>query len=472
MQANIIFAIVCLFVLAFSLIERYWRLRKIPGPFLASVTDLWRFRIHLRGPVFPSLQTMHQKYGPVVRTGPTTVSISDPAAVKVVYAARTGFTKADSYGPMRVFVGGKSVGSIIDMQDEQQHSALKRAIRGSFISKNLLDYEPDVDLNLKNLLLRLENFPICNLYKTLQFYQLDFLAKIAFSEAPGHLEKGEDVLGLGSSGHVRVSHWFTWHAVPYLERLFFHNRLWSRWFARPSEWVKMSYDKLRTRQASLKPPLERKDLLQKYIEASRKYPDTVYPETIASLVNSTVSAGADTTAGTMTTILYFLIKHPEAHERVLKELREANLSSGSPSYSEAKSPLAVPLERVVPHAGCTVAGVYLPPKTVVGCLAKLIHLDRDCYGEAPGEFRPERWLTSQAAKLQAMEQGFLSWGSGGRVCLGRYIAEMEIKKVISSILLHCEVAFVDNETSLPMLEGIIEFEKNPILVNFSTKRSA
>ncbi|KAK7958691.1 hypothetical protein PG988_013539 [Apiospora saccharicola] len=468
MQANIIFAIFCLFVLILSLIERYWRLRMIEGPFLASLTDLWRFSIHLRGPLFPSLQAMHQKYGPVVRIGPTTVSISDPAAVKVIYAARTGFTKADSYGPMRVFVGGKSVGSIIDMQDEQQHSALKRAIRGAFISKTLLDYEPDVDLNLKNLLLRLEGLPVCNLYKTLQFYQLDFLAKIAFSEAPGHLDKGEDVLGLGSSGHVRVSHWFAWHPVPDLEKFFFHNRLWSRWFARPSEWVKMSHDKLRARQASLKPPLGRKDLLQKYIEASRKYPDTVYPETIASLVNSTVSAGADTTAGTMTTILYFLIKHPEAHEKLLEELRDSNLSSDVPSYSEVKS-LPFLDARVVPDPGCTVAGVYLAPKTVVGCLAKLVHLDRDCYGEAPGEFRPERWLIPQAAKLQAMEQGFLSWGSGGRVCLGRYIAEMEIKKVISSILLHFEVAFVDDDTSLPMLEGIIEFEKNPIMVYFSKK---
>ncbi len=149
---------------------------------------------------------------------------------------------------MRVYVDGKSVGSIIDMQDEDQNRALKRAVGGAFMLKNFDEYEDDVDATMGALIRRICQNPTFNLYETLQLFQLDFLIKIAFSETPGHLEQGADVLGLAKMGNKRVSHWFSWQAMPSLERFIFHSPIWGRWLARPSKWAQVGAQRLRRRQ--------------------------------------------------------------------------------------------------------------------------------------------------------------------------------------------------------------------------------
>lgn len=58
-------------------------LSKIPGPFLASLSDLWLFIYYYRGKGLTEYN-VHVKYAsPLVRLGPNTVSVSDPEALKV-----------------------------------------------------------------------------------------------------------------------------------------------------------------------------------------------------------------------------------------------------------------------------------------------------------------------------------------------------------------------------------------------------
>jgi hypothetical protein len=52
---------------------------------LASITDVWLFIHYSRRKGLEEYQ-MHQEYkSPLLRLGPTTVSISDPEAVRVIY---------------------------------------------------------------------------------------------------------------------------------------------------------------------------------------------------------------------------------------------------------------------------------------------------------------------------------------------------------------------------------------------------
>jgi cytochrome P450 len=362
---------------------------------------------------------------------------------------------------MRVFVGGKSVGSIIDMQDEEQNRALKRAVGSAFMLRNVVDYEEDVRNTQEALIQRIRKHPRFDLYETLQLFQLDFLIKIAFSENPEHLQTGTDVLGLAKLGNKRVSHWFSWQAMPGLEHFIFHNPIWSRWFALPSRWAQMSIQRLQARQNSPKAAERYTDLLQIAIDASNKHPELLKPQTVANLVNSIISAGADTTAGTMTTILYLLLKHPEKQQKLLDELETSPhaFKARWPRIPQARNvhelpylnavikealrlnpPLAVPLERIVPEDGVMIDGIFVAAGTVIGCMGLMVHHDQACYGVDVEKFRPERWLQAPREKLVLMERGFLAWGSGNRTCLGRYVAEMEIKLVISSLLLNFKVS--------------------------------
>jgi len=68
-------------------------LSKYPGPFLASITDWWRFiDVYGQRPEVTH-RALHKKYGDVVRLGPNTLSFSDPKALKSIYGLNKGYVK-------------------------------------------------------------------------------------------------------------------------------------------------------------------------------------------------------------------------------------------------------------------------------------------------------------------------------------------------------------------------------------------
>lgn len=92
--------VICLVLLGAAvarlLYNRYGHgLATIPGPFLASFSDLWRLvNVWRRRPELTHI-ALHEKYGTVVRLGPKTLSISDPKAVNIIHALKSGFTKSE-----------------------------------------------------------------------------------------------------------------------------------------------------------------------------------------------------------------------------------------------------------------------------------------------------------------------------------------------------------------------------------------
>lgn len=87
--------VVCILLslVVLQLWRTWWRLRHIPGPFPASITNFQRVRWVTTKRAHLILQDMHEKYGEVVRIGPNTVTFSNPEAIPTVYTARTGFPK-------------------------------------------------------------------------------------------------------------------------------------------------------------------------------------------------------------------------------------------------------------------------------------------------------------------------------------------------------------------------------------------
>jgi hypothetical protein len=68
-------------------------LNRYPGPFLASLTNWWRFfDVYGRRSELTHIK-LHQKYGDVVRLGPNVLSFGNPMAVKQIYGLNRGFVK-------------------------------------------------------------------------------------------------------------------------------------------------------------------------------------------------------------------------------------------------------------------------------------------------------------------------------------------------------------------------------------------
>lgn len=82
-------------VLAIQYVVAYLRspLKRVPGPFLARFSNIWRFWNHYRQKHIETQKALHQKYGDVVRLGPNTVSIADVGLLRTIYSTRGTFLK-------------------------------------------------------------------------------------------------------------------------------------------------------------------------------------------------------------------------------------------------------------------------------------------------------------------------------------------------------------------------------------------
>lgn len=89
----ILFFLTIAVVLQF-LLQRYQSgLINVPGPFLASLSNLYRFRLVWLEDVSDRSLRLHRKYGPLLRLGPNYVSASSPESVQAIYRSGTGFQK-------------------------------------------------------------------------------------------------------------------------------------------------------------------------------------------------------------------------------------------------------------------------------------------------------------------------------------------------------------------------------------------
>lgn len=88
-------------LLVYLLRTRYYRgLNKIPGPFLASITSLWKWHIVYQERMPFKNTELHEKHGPLVRIGPNHISASSAESIQVVHRARSGFTKVPALASM------------------------------------------------------------------------------------------------------------------------------------------------------------------------------------------------------------------------------------------------------------------------------------------------------------------------------------------------------------------------------------
>lgn len=174
--------------------------------------------------------------------------------------------------------------------------------------------------------------------------------------------------------------------------------------------------------------------------------------------------GADTTAITMRTIVYYVLKNPEIHQKLRAALKEADLVYPI-AYHTVKDlayltaviyeairihpALALHLERIVPSEGLRLPdGRFLPAKTIVGMNAWVVNADRATHGSDTDRFRPERWLQRDDETVGEwedrkwkMRESDLTFGAGKRVCLGKDVSMVELYKLTATMFDLYEVFF-------------------------------
>ena len=80
-------------LLYFVYIRYFTGLSHIPGPFLASISNLWKIRAAWQEAMPQQNIALHKKHGPLVRIGPDMISVDDPASMAIIYGFKPIYLK-------------------------------------------------------------------------------------------------------------------------------------------------------------------------------------------------------------------------------------------------------------------------------------------------------------------------------------------------------------------------------------------
>ncbi|KAJ0807183.1 putative cytochrome P450 [Helianthus annuus] len=209
---------------------------------------------------------------------------------------------------------------------------------------------------------------------------------------------------------------------------------------------------------------------------------------VTDMVISFILAGRDSTSAALTWFFWLVFKNPEVENEIVKEVNE---KSDSPVFDEVK-------EMVYTHAAlCESMRLYppvpvdtkaaseddvLPDGTLVkkgmmisyhpyamGRLEKL-------WGKDWMDFRPERWLekdeTTDNLRLKTIDPYMYPvFQAGPRICLGKDMAFLQMKRVVAGVLRQFKVVPAVDEGSEPVFVAALTSKmKGGFLVKFKERK--
>ncbi|XP_057798029.1 cytochrome P450 94A2-like [Salvia miltiorrhiza] len=196
-----------------------------------------------------------------------------------------------------------------------------------------------------------------------------------------------------------------------------------------------------------KSSLESEDLLSRFLSSGNSDEDFV-----TDVVVCFILAGRDTTSAALTWFFWLLSSHPEVEEEILREIKQGRESDDGGSYDEVKS-------MVYTHAAlCEAMRLYppvpvstksascddvLPDGTVVKKGTRISYHPyamgrvEKVWGPDWAEFRPLRWLEHAGGKWSFVGRDpytYPVFQAGPRICLGKDMAFLQMKRVAAGIL--------------------------------------
>lgn len=415
-------------------------LRALPGPWAGRLSRLWYFRRVRVGHFHHENIALHEKYGPVVRVAPDYVSISSPE--KTIYGIGSKFPKGDWYQGWKH--PSPDRWTLFPDQDSKRHAETRKRFQGLYSMSSLLSYEVYVDECIDIFLNKLGQFArsgtTLDLVHWFQCYAFDVIGEITYSERFGFLDNGEDVGGTLAALDNSMIYSTLVGIFPKL-----HSTLYAIMEKVPGsgaagrtylmKFVQRQIDKRNlerksrgasTGDSSTDEKIAPRDFLDKMSDAQEQNPDKVTPYHIFMMGLSNIVAGSDTTAVSLSSILYNLLASPDVLSKLRAEIEEKGLQTRRTTFKDSQEmpylqavikealrmhpATGLPLWRVVPEGGVHVGDVWLPPGTNVGVNSWVAHYDKSVFGEDAHTFRPERWEEAKESdenRYKKMEANYM-----------------------------------------------------------------
>lgn len=227
-----------------------------------------------------------------------------------------------------------------------------------------------------------------------------------------------------------------------------------------------------------------RNLLEAMIAAADLPDSGISDEQVAGNVMTMLLAGEDTTANTVAWMIDLLWRHPQVLARATAEVRELLGAPGAePSfeqmgrldYVEACAHETMRLKPVAPMIGLQalhdteIGDVRVPRGAVVLALMRRDSVSDRHLPDAE-RFLPERWLDGTAVAGQPKRIS-MPFGAGPRICPGRYLALLEMKMAIATLLNRFDIEAVDTPDGRPAREAL-SFTMAPVGLHMRLRERA
>jgi cytochrome P450 len=342
-----------------------------------------------------------------------------------------------------------------------RHGIQRRKFAALYSMSSLVGYEGFVNNCTSLLTQRLgeiaQSGHTVDLQHWLQCYAFDVIGEITFANRFGFLDMGEDKRNVFHAIDMRGVYSTFVGIFPWV-----HNWLYPMLPKTGGHGYVFNYTlkQIDDRQQSLKDPTNSSsregppDIMTKILTAHEEDPSKMTKMDLITMCQSNIGAGSDTTAITLSSIFYHLMKHPQSCHRLQGEIdtaaKEGRISDPI-KFSEAQAlpylqavikeglrihpATGLPMQRLVPTEGTTIAGRFIPGGSTVGINAWVASQNTSVYGADAAHWRPERWLEIEAqGRGGEVEKYFLSFGMGSRTCIGKNISLLEISKLVPQLL--------------------------------------
>ncbi|KIJ13434.1 hypothetical protein PAXINDRAFT_170499 [Paxillus involutus ATCC 200175] len=185
---------------------------------------------------------------------------------------------------------------------------------------------------------------------------------------------------------------------------------------------------------------------------------TTDPVVLKDEILNIMIAGRDTTAGTLTFIIYFLSTHPQVLARLRDEIMTNIGPTNRPTHASIREmkylravinetlrlfpPVPLNIRQSIkattlPSSDPLGRPHYVSANTPVSYSAFIMHRRKDLWGPDAEEFDPDRFLDHRLHKyLTPQPFIFLPFNAGPRICLGQQFAYNEISFMLIRLLQH------------------------------------
>ncbi|KAF2020168.1 putative benzoate 4-monooxygenase cytochrome P450 [Aaosphaeria arxii CBS 175.79] len=457
-------------------------LSKYPGPFMASLTDIWQVSqfLSLRQPY--RLTELHQRYGPIVRYGPNKISITHEEAISAIYQKSSrSMPKTEFYDAFGGFHP-----NVFGTRDEAHHAVRRRHMSHSFSMTSIKEMEYLLDANINILRAKIRRRALAgetfDLKKALHYYVVDVLFELAFSGSFNVQESEDDsqmppvkehtllgsAIGAWTNMRLVLKKWLPMLPSKRVQALFDGRKACIELASRSVQ--KRLNDLEMEKDNEVAGKGQQRDLLTRLILA--KDPETGQRLTQQDLETEAfgfIIAGTHTTTATTALLFWNLLHNPKYMNECVKEIdaRFHTLEDSQSAYSIAQvegslsflrkcvkenfriTPVfTMPLERRVTAAeGVSISGHHFPQGTSLAVCNHAFHHNPAVWGEDHNIFDPYRH--------QNIEHGssLFHFGLGGRQCIGKSMALANIYKISSTLLKEFDFQLADEEERLAVERG-------------------